>query len=911
MRVSSSWQSNRVVVVKFIIMTMSMLSLLSSSGMILSKRAGRRCLAVQAFSTTTVQVRNNIHNRQPLQHHQNIRLASSFSSSSLEASTTSTTSRSSSNRSRITSNSNRSSRSSSRSVATTTGVSPPQAQRRRPFSTSSTDRPDEDLDAALNDILGDVIRDAEQPPYDDLDTPAAGTHMKGSRPVPKILQKDNPNNNNFEMEDNSIDWKDPEQLSTSHPRWLELGMPQAMLDALSEKGITHFTPVQAQAMAPILARRDIIGRSRTGTGKTLAFGMPSVIRIVQRSIEQKTRDPVTHRMKRGRLPSMLVLCPTRELARQVQDELAYIAERPPMGLNTAVFHGGVSYDPQERALLQGVDIVVGTPGRIMDHLDRGNMDLSECDIVVLDEADEMLNMGFAEDVEVILRGIGSANETKTQCLLFSATTPPWVKEIGNQYQQDVLQIDSTGDEGGARVATTVRHLAVQVPPSMEAKKAILEDIIAVEISRDANDDPVEALEAGKSSNPIAAAAAARKKKMAGTMQQKIFGKTIVFCETKRDADDLVSGSVFKSLTAQVLHGDVGQKQRDATLSAFRAGAFNVLVATDVAARGIDIQDVDLVVQLDPPRTVDTYVHRSGRTGRAGKKGVSVLLFGPRQSHDIIRIERDLGHGFKFDLVGPPSTEAALKAAAKTSAIASKQIPEETAEYFKEAAENLLAEEEDAAHVVARCLAAISRRATEVSSRSLLTGEAGMVTVEMSNKQGRPVLSNDVMFTVSKLSRMSQKDDNLSFDSNIGKIQSNYESGTAVFDMSVEDAKRLVKFSANVDADGASFTLLKELEVERGTHFGRQMDGRRSSGGDRGGGRSYMRSMGDRRGSFGSRSNSFGDGGGIGGNQRPTFARANSEGRRDRGYSERRFDRGEERGGFRSRYDNGRGSERGW
>ena len=213
---------------------------------------------------------------------------------------------------------------------------------------------------------------------------------------------------------------------------------------------------------------------------------------------------------------------------------------------------------QARALRNGIDVLVGTPGRIIDHIDRGNLNLSQCDIVVLDEADEMLNMGFAEDVEVILEDVGSANEDKTQCLLFSATTPSWVKEIGRNYQtSDVLSVDATTDQN-ARTATTVRHMAIQLPPGGDSKKAILEDIIAVEISKDVDDSAFglgdseeEEVSDELLNNPIAAAAAAKKKKSSSAMQQKIFGKTIVFTETKRDADDLVSGAVFKSLTAQV------------------------------------------------------------------------------------------------------------------------------------------------------------------------------------------------------------------------------------------------------------------------------------------------------------------------------------------------------------------------
>eukprot|EP00566_Odontella_aurita_P008957 CAMPEP_0113580260 /NCGR_PEP_ID=MMETSP0015_2-20120614/30570_1 /TAXON_ID=2838 /ORGANISM="Odontella" /LENGTH=857 /DNA_ID=CAMNT_0000484421 /DNA_START=353 /DNA_END=2924 /DNA_ORIENTATION=+ /assembly_acc=CAM_ASM_000160 len=684
----------------------------------------------------------------------------------------------------------------------------------RPLSSSAVE---EDLDAALDDILSGAIKEASDGDVDDGEFHDHADHMKGSHPMPDVLvEKEDP-----------INYKDPKFTSTSNSYWVDNGMSQKIIDALSEKGITNFTPVQAEAFKPVLAGRDVIGRSRTGTGKTLAFGIPSVSRIIQLAEEKGTVDDRGRRM-RGRLVSMLVLCPTRELARQVQEEINIIAR--PFGLNTAVFHGGVSYDPQARALRNGLDICVGTPGRTIDHIENGNLDLSECDVVVLDEADEMLNMGFAEDVERALEGIGSTNEEregrKTQCLLFSATTPPWVKQIGRKYQEDVLTIDSTTEQGGARVATTVRHVALQVPPGPDSKRAILEDIIAIEISKDAvaTEEEETKIEEGEEDeaviNPIAAKALAEKKKTSSHMQQKIFGKTIVFTETKREADELVSGGVFKSLTAQALHGDVGQKQRDATLAAFRSGSFNVLVATDVAARGIDIRDVDLVVQIQPPRDPDTYVHRSGRTGRAGRKGTSVILFDRRDSRNIVSIERSLGHGFKFDLQGPPSVEAALHAVAKTSALASQAIPEETSQFFRDSAAELLESTDDPVDTVARCLAAISRRSADVQSRSLLTGEAGFATIEMSNSRGRPVSPADVMFTVSKLARMSRRDgeSDSEFDNDVGKIQSNIETGSAMFDMSVEDAKNLVEFSKDIDAGGATFKILREMGIERDYNF---------------------------------------------------------------------------------------------
>jgi len=517
---------------------------------------------------------------------------------------------------------------------------------------------------------------------------------------------------------------------------------------------------------------------------------------------------------------MLVLCPTRELSKQVGEELSEIAQ--PLGLVTSFFHGGVSYDPQIRALRQGIDVLVGTPGRIIDHISRRSLSLKDCDIVVLDEADEMLNMGFAQDVDVILEDVGISNDAKTQCLLFSATTPSWVSNIARKYQgSNVLSIDATSNKG-ARTATTIRHIAIQVPPDFESKKAILEDIIAVEISKDmANTGSCELKEQVKAPLGDNLVEAAVTNKNLLSLQQKIFGKTIVFTETKRDADELVSGNVFKSLTAQSIHGDVSQKQRDTTLSAFRSGAFNVLVATDVAARGIDIKNVDLVIQFAPPRDNDTYVHRSGRTGRAGEKGTSVLLFDIRQTRDVVRIERGLGHGFKFEIKGPPSSEAALNATAKTAAIACRSVPDDKAMYFLDAATSLLIESKASPEmIVAKCLATMSRRSSiSLESRSLLTGETGMITLEMSKNTGKPVLPGDVMFTISQLSRRSRGDEAMAFDNNIGKIQRNHQTGVVLFDMNVVDAKKLIQFSRDKDSGGSNFRILKELELERENIFG--------------------------------------------------------------------------------------------
>jgi hypothetical protein len=414
---------------------------------------------------------------------------------------------------------------------------------------------EEDLDAALDSLLGDAFKEAGDE-----------SHIRGSHPLPKNLleevsfcirlesslrEKSHILLLCFLWKVDPVDYTDPKFLSTSNPRWVEAGLSQQVIDVLSGKGIVKFTPVQGEAFDPVLAGRDVIGRSRTGTGKTLAFGIPAITRLVTLATEKGIRDE-NGRMARGRPVSMIVMCPTRELARQVQEELASVCR--PLGLFTEVFHGGVSYDPQARALRQGVDIVVGTPGRVIDHIQRGNLRLNQCEVAVLDEADEMLNMGFADDVETVLEGLGKDNGHKSQVLLFSATTPSWVKEIGKQYQEDVLAIDATSSKGGARVAETVRHMAIQVPNGKDAKLSVLEDIIAVEISRDmkgVGDDSDSDSDDDAPVNVIAAAALAKKKSGVNAMQQTLFGKTIVFTETKRAADELVGGGIFKTLTAQV------------------------------------------------------------------------------------------------------------------------------------------------------------------------------------------------------------------------------------------------------------------------------------------------------------------------------------------------------------------------
>ncbi|XP_059664890.1 DEAD-box ATP-dependent RNA helicase 53, mitochondrial-like [Cornus florida] len=363
-----------------------------------------------------------------------------------------------------------------------------------------------------------------------------------------------------------------------------LGISDEIVSALAKKGITKLFPIQRAVLEPAMQGRDMIGRARTGTGKTLAFGIPIMDKIIQ-SIEQN-----------GRLkyPLALILAPTRELARQVEKEFYESAPT----LDTLCVYGGSPIGRQVDILRRGVDIVVGTPGRLIDLLKKGNLNLSEVKFVVLDEADQMLNVGFAEDVETILERL----PVRRQSMMFSATMPSWIVKLTRKYLIDPLTIDLVGDSD-KKLADGISLYAIE--SGVYEKPSIIGPLI---------DEHAKG------------------------------GKCIVFTQTKRDADNL-SKAMNRKYKCEPLHGDISQNLRERTLSGFRDGHFNVLVATDVAARGLDVPNVDLVIHFELPSTSEGFVHRSGRTGRAGKKGKAILIYSSHQMRDVKGIERDVGCKF--------------------------------------------------------------------------------------------------------------------------------------------------------------------------------------------------------------------------------------------------------------------------
>lgn len=428
---------------------------------------------------------------------------------------------------------------------------------------------------------------------------------------------------------------------------------------LAERGITEATSIQIESLPHTLNGRDLIGRARTGTGKTLAFALP-IIQTLEPSRE------------RGRLPRAIIVAPTRELAKQVADEFS----KSGGALTTVTVYGGSSYAPQENALRRGVDIVVGTPGRLIDHLERGNLDLSDVKFAVLDEADEMLSVGFADAIETILQKTPEGRQT----MLFSATLSDDVRRLSRKYMNDPAIADVVG-EGKNQTAQTVEHLKIKVGRS---RTRVLADLLTVY-------------------NPE---------------------KAIVFTRTKREADELANELIHRGLEAEALHGDLAQTQRERALGAFRSGRVGVLVATDVAARGLDIPEVDLVVQYHLPQDPESYVHRSGRTGRAGRTGTAVIMYSDREQRDVAGLERITG--VRFTERGLPTPKEVAGASAKASADAVRKVDSTAAAGFQAEAERLFSEL--GLDALTRALAKISGVTEPMKAASLLSGEEGLTTI---------------------------------------------------------------------------------------------------------------------------------------------------------------------------------------
>ena len=353
----------------------------------------------------------------------------------------------------------------------------------------------------------------------------------------------------------------------------ELGLSDAVLKALKDVGYETPSAIQAATIPPLLAGRDVVGLAQTGTGKTAAFALPILSRL---DLSQKS-------------PQALVLAPTRELALQVCEAFEKYASHM-KGVHVLPVYGGQGYGVQLSALRRGVHVVVGTPGRIMDHLEKGTLDLTQLKYLVLDEADEMLKMGFAEDVETIL----ADTPADKQVALFSATMPPQIRRISKKYLNDPEEI-TVKNKTTTSANTTQRYLLVSYPQKVDALTRILE---------------VENFEG-----------------------------MIVFTRTKNETETLAEKLRARGYSAMAINGDVPQATRERTVEQLKSGKLDILVATDVAARGLDVERISHVVNFDIPIDTESYVHRIGRTGRAGRSGAAISFVTPRERRLLDAIER--------------------------------------------------------------------------------------------------------------------------------------------------------------------------------------------------------------------------------------------------------------------------------
>ena len=353
----------------------------------------------------------------------------------------------------------------------------------------------------------------------------------------------------------------------------DLGFGGNVVRALAELGADKPFPIQAATAPDVLSGKDVLGRGRTGSGKTIAFGAPMVERLMQLWAES---GKAGGKRQIGRAPRALILAPTRELALQIDRTVQPIARS--VGLFTTQIYGGVPQGRQVGALQRGVDIVIGTPGRIEDLLEQGRLDLSEVVVTVLDEADHMCDLGFLEPVQRILRETSEGG----QKLLFSATLDKGVAQLVDEFLVEPAVHEVAGED---QASSTIDHRVLVI--EHRDKPAIIEQLADRE------------------------------------------GKTLIFARTRAFAEMLADQLDDAGIPAVSLHGDLNQSRRTRNLAQLTSGRVNVLVATDVAARGIHVDDIDLVIQADAPDEYKTYLHRSGRTGRAGKQGTVVTLI-PRQ-----------------------------------------------------------------------------------------------------------------------------------------------------------------------------------------------------------------------------------------------------------------------------------------
>lgn len=477
----------------------------------------------------------------------------------------------------------------------------------------------------------------------------------------------------------------------------QLGLTDGMLKAVHDCGYTQPTPIQSESIPVILQGKDVIGRSNTGTGKTAAFAIPSIEHI---STSQKCVQ-------------VLVLCPTRELAMQSYDEYMKFAKYK-KGLKAVCIYGGAPFTNQINALKRGVHVVIGTPGRIMDHMRRRTLSVKDVSMVILDEADEMLNMGFREDIETILSSI----ENEHQTILFSATMPKEILDITDRYQKspELIEIKSKN-----KTVDKIEQYYYNLPMGKKVDALFL------------------------------------------LLSYYSPERCMIFCNTKAMTDILAENLVKHGFKALALHGDLKQSQRTTVMDSFKSGRSNILIATDVAARGIDVENIDCVINFDIPQNTEYYIHRIGRTGRAGKDGTAfTLLCGKTQEDMLLNIMSATKSKILPGVIPSPEQIYSHKVNRSLDKLKDElKIEKESDEFFLTEIEKLISEGYDLKHIASvllkKYVGVKKLKISAVTTKKLAERQNKFVKISLSIGRKNKVTPNFILGSLSERAGVNSRE----------------------------------------------------------------------------------------------------------------------------------------------------------
>lgn len=544
------------------------------------------------------------------------------------------------------------------------------------------------------------------------------------------------------------------------------------INTLKKQEINYLFPIQIKSFQNIYNKKNIIGRDRTGSGKTLAFSLPILEQLRSKNLLQN---------KSGQRPLVIIIVPTRELCLQVTRVLNNLKNRD-NEYRVLSIYGGTPYYKQTGQLEQGVEIVVGTPGRIMDLQEKGNLKLNDLMVFILDETDQMLKFGFQDDIEKILNKAKEekGDDNDIQYLLFSATIPSWVEEIASRFmgEGNFVTVDMVKNSE-IKTSKTVKHWAIKFYSEDDKKKSIKDLMLCY---------------------------------------GKLGGRTIIFTERKIDADNIKNELTNEGINIERLHGDVSQKSREYIFNNFREGSLKCLVATNVAARGLDIPSVDLIIQLSPPREIDAYIHRSGRTGRAGKKGICITLYTNKEKMTLDKIS-DLTK-VQFEIKNTPSFEEIMMVNSKIVLRDLENVDKNKLDNIQQCSKNVFNKYKPQ-EALCRALAIISKTQKSVKNQGSSNGFKNNNSSsydnnsKYNNNNNSSSWNNKSSYNNNNSSRNNYSNKNNDY----GSKEKDYEKlyiGNLSYEVSVDDIQNLIQ---NGGFNSEDIFLVKDRETGKSKGFG--------------------------------------------------------------------------------------------